>query len=120
MDPRERRIFPRFNLQVTVTFRVLEDESALSGQTRNISRGGVCFIADRFLGKNTLVELNISMPEAGEEMRVPGRVVWTREFAIGTGETGKRYDVGVEFLNIDDATIERLNKFLFTLPEESE
>jgi hypothetical protein len=115
MDPKERRIFPRFNLQVNVSFRVLDNQGARRGSTRNISGSGVCLISDQPLEKDDLLELDIALLEEGKPIVITGKVVWINEFYIGEGDRAKRFDVGVEFINVGDETLKRLNKFLFNL-----
>jgi len=110
----ERRRFPRFNLlvDVLVSKRAASEREKLL-ITKNISQGGVCIIAYEEFREQDLLDLKIFLPEDKVPLKVLGRVVWTKEFVIG--DSSKRYDVGVEFIDIDEETIQKINRHLFSL-----
>lgn len=118
MDPRERRIFPRFTLQVDVTFRLLTEGTSHRGSSQNISRGGVCLISHYPLKDQDVLQLEIGLPGGLKPIQVSGRVVWVKEFVIGDEAQGKRFDVGVEFMEVNDTTLGIISNYLFTLKQE--
>ena len=109
----ERRSFPRFNLLVDVSVgrRVSSQKEKLL-MTKNISQGGACIIAYEELKLGDLLDLKIHLPDSGEEIKVIGKVVWCKEFSIGNEQKGKRFDVGVEFVGLNDNTFGKINKYL--------
>ncbi|MGE5309311.1 MAG: PilZ domain-containing protein [Deltaproteobacteria bacterium] len=117
MDGSERRQFPRFNLQVDVAVTRLDDLGANDPalKTRNVSRGGVCLISYEPLEASEIIHLEINLPAETESLKVNGRVAWVKEFSIGDDpKVGKRYDVGVEFIDVDEETLDILTNYLFT------
>ena len=113
----ERRQFPRFNLLVDVSFNKASEHDGKESLTvtRNISKGGVCLIAYEKVEEGDILVLSVFLPEEREPMKVRGRVSWVKEFSIGEDpEVGKRYDAGVEFIEVDDDTLSILKNYLFT------
>jgi hypothetical protein len=116
----ERRVFPRFNLLVDVSFNKASDGVAPGGKenltvTRNVSSGGVCLIAYEEVKQDDILDLSIFLPEEKEPMKIRGRVAWVKEFSIGEDpEVGKRYDAGVEFIEVNDEKLAVLKNYLFT------
>ena len=62
MNPPERRITPRFAVQLPLRYRHGAEVQWLNGLTENISSSGVLFLTDRPLDLNTPVEMNLMMP----------------------------------------------------------
>jgi len=112
----ERRKFPRFNFLVDVSFKkktsILKEKLSL---TKNISGVGVCLISYDELKESDVLDLQIYFPDTKEPMKVMGRVVWVKEFVIGDPLKGKRFDVGVEFLGLDEKAMQKINQHLFSL-----
>jgi len=112
--PEERRRFSRFNLlvDVLVSKRPASEKERLL-ITKNISQGGACIVAYDVLKESDILDLKIFLPGDDEAVKVTSRVAWVKEIAIG-GEGGraKRYDVGVEFVGVDNETMSKLNKHL--------
>jgi Tfp pilus assembly protein PilZ len=111
----ERRSFSRFNLlvDVSVSKRASSQKEKLL-MTKNISQGGACIIAYEELKLGDLLDLKIHLPDSKEEIKVIGKVAWCKEFSIGNEQKGKRFDVGVEFVGLNDNTFEKINKYLFS------
>lgn len=114
MDSTERRHFPRFSFCVDVVYRLASSKD-LQSVTKNISRGGVCIIAYERVRESDVLELQIFPPGDTQGFIVNGKVAWVKEFVVGDPNEGKRYDVGVEFLDMDPETAGKLNSCLFTL-----
>jgi hypothetical protein len=111
----ERRQFPRFNLlvDVSVTKRASSQREKLL-ITKNISQGGICIIAYEELKVGDFLDLKIHPPGSKESIKAIGKVIWCREFCIGDEQKGRRFDVGVEFVGLNDDTFKEINKYLFT------
>ncbi len=109
----EKRRFPRFNLSVNVLVSkraLLEKEKLLI--TKNISQGGACIIAYEELEEQDILDLKISLSKDEKPIKVTARVVWIREIVIGEGEKDRRYEVGVEFIGLDNEIMNKLNRYL--------
>ena len=109
----EKRQFVRLNLlaDITYTRRVISPNEKLS-LTRNISKGGICLIAYEKLNENELLDLNIFIPEQEKPIAATGKIAWIKEFIIGDPEKGKRYDVGIEFIKINNGELVKIDKYV--------
>ncbi len=111
----ERRKFIRLNLSADITYtKVADSSNRESSITRNISLGGLCIISYERLGVGDILKLAISFPDSGKTISAQAKVSWIKEFIIGDPTSGKRYDVGAEFINIDQKDREDINKYIFS------
>lgn len=93
---RERRLSPRHRLSIPIKYRLWK--SALperTGESLDISEGGIYFVTNAMLEEGEMVELRFSMPEeiANEpstEWRCTGRVVRTEAIGGMHGRLGVR------------------------------
>ena len=115
--PEERRKFARLNTLTDITYNRKHplDERRLT-LSKNISKGGICFIAYEELEEREVLDLNIYLPEDKKPIRVSGRVAWVKEFIIGDQPKNRRFDVGIEFIGIGDEDKNKIDKYIFILP----
>jgi hypothetical protein len=103
----KRREHPRFNVDIQVTVAV--DDAKRAARTRDMSRAGLCLIADQSLSVDTEIslELVLTFGEAGatEPLELTGRVAWCTEL-FGS------YQIGVKFVNLDDDRARYLDMFI--------
>ncbi len=111
----EKRKFARLNILVDVAYKkqdaVKEEKLTL---TKNISKGGICFIGYESLRESDIIDLQIYLPEDKNPVSAMARVVWVKEFLIGEIPKGKRYDVGVEFVQISEEDKTRIDRYILT------
>lgn len=112
----ERRRFIRLNVSVKVEYKLLETQpkEIHSSLTKDISGGGICLIADEELKSGTFLELKIYLPKESEPILALGRIAWSKSFIIGDEKTGKRFDVGIEFIKIEEVKREKINQYIFS------
>jgi len=110
----ERRKYVRLNTLVDVAYQKhqpeVEKELSLS---KNISKGGICLIAYEKLKKFDLLDLKLYLPGARAPINAVGKVVWTEEFIIGDISTGRRFDVGIEFMKISPEDKKKIDQYVF-------
>jgi hypothetical protein len=110
----ERRKFRRFNVLADVVYnKRLSLEKGRLSLTKNISKGGICLIVYEELKELDLLDLKIYLPESKTPISAVGRVVWVRDFIIGDIAYGKRFDIGIEFIEINEKDLNQLDKYLF-------
>jgi type II secretory ATPase GspE/PulE/Tfp pilus assembly ATPase PilB-like protein len=111
-----KRIYRRLNNEVNVRYRVFEIENELikrestleeSATTKNISAGGLLFIAHDKLAVGAILELKIKLPNSEELVECLARVVRVEELV-----EQKEYDIAVCFLDLTGAERIRLDKFV--------
>jgi c-di-GMP-binding flagellar brake protein YcgR len=113
----EKRKYPRLDINVKVNWKKTAEpkpEDAESRDiTRNISAGGICLMVYEKLDVGDCLSLDLELP-SGKELHLVGRVVWTKEFEIIGKKESKRYDIGLEFLDIKAGEREEIKNFVFS------
>ena len=110
----ERRKFPRLNAVVNVEYSIIgEGPLKYTESTKNIGAGGICLIVYEEIKINTLLSLKFFLPDSNEPIQAKGRVVWKGEFSISSDQI-RRYDLGIEFVEIGEEDRERISKYVFT------
>jgi len=114
-DREEKRKFARLNILIDVSYKkhdVAQQPEKLT-LTRNISKGGICFVGYEELKELDVIDLEIFLPEEKTPIIATGKVVWVKEFTIGEPSLGKRFDVGAEFIDISQKDLEKVDKYMF-------
>jgi Tfp pilus assembly protein PilZ len=90
--PSDRRRFTRLDEDLIVDCRQRgSGPSSVAGQTRNLSAGGVCFLADDPLPLYLDVTVTLHLPGDPERLTFAGRVVRVRSLGDRT------HEVAIEF-----------------------
>jgi hypothetical protein len=102
-----RRQYPRFNVDVQVAVSVKNNKFA--ARTRDLSRAGLCLIADQPIPRETEIGLEVVLTfgEAGatEPLKLIGQVAWcTALFGA--------YQIGVKFVKVDGERARYLDMFV--------
>jgi hypothetical protein len=107
-----QREHPRYAHEAVIALHT--PDQAISGRTRNLSRGGLCAVLPEQIAVGTTVALDIQLVfgrnSQSEPLRLPALVVWCTSFE-------DRYQVGLRFLAVDNETAEYLAIFLRYLDE---
>ncbi len=106
---RERRIFPRLGLQVEVS--VNSEHNFYTGFTENISEGGVFIATYNYLPIGTRFKFSFTLPDSEQPIEAIGEVRWVREYS-GEDDAGVSPGMGVRFVQIDEADLGRIKRFL--------
>jgi len=101
---KERRKFPRYQIRNPLKYRKISviglqmEEPMRTTFTKNISQGGVLFESTSLIELDTELELYLKSTTLDKEQRIVGKVV--RFQPINNPDVdGKRYNIGVRFLN---------------------
>lgn len=107
-----RRAFERF--AVAVDAEVKTDAGSVAAVTRDLSRGGVCFVLPTPLERGSSFRISLSLVLGqntfSEALELSGFVVWCTETAEG-------YQIGASFGGLDAESQEYLQMFLGFLAE---
>ena len=110
----EKRKFVRLNALVDVVYnRISPSVQTKLSLVKNISKGGICLIAYEELKEQDMVDLKMFLPQEEKPIQAVGRIAWIKEFSIGNLAEGRRFDVGVEFVEIKDEDAARIGKYVF-------
>lgn len=105
----ERRMFQRFNIEIPVTFRSLDDKKIEgSGKLINISAGGGGMIVTiKYLLPGTPLEMQILIPDDKAPLNANAKVIWLKAMEPTLFLAGVHFDK-VDFMGIARAL--RLHK----------
>lgn len=97
------RVHRRHRVEVSIS--LVSESNLFSGQSENLSVGGVFVVTDAIRpAVGAEIELRVELLTLREPLRCLGRVAWHRE----RGPAG----LGVEFLGLGEAEIAALREFL--------
>lgn len=112
----QRRQFYRLKIVLPVEIKLLDDKEGstiLKGYSVDISGNGLRLNIDQKLDVNSIIKCNIKL-SSNETLSVKGRVVRValdNKFAY-------KYDIGISFVDIPNATQDRIVKFIFEKQRE--
>lgn len=115
-DGLNRRKFPRVNYPCLVVVRNNEEsKDVILTHTENVGVGGVCVILKKNLKIFCPVELELDLLDLGNHIRCKGRVVWNVQRRTEEPNKPFYYDIGIEFIDIDNHEQRRLDDIIARL-----
>jgi len=110
----EKRKFPRLDFNVEVEWKRLGPsvKEEAKNLTKNISGGGICMFVDSSVNVNDTLELNITLPTQ-ERVSSKGVVRWVENFGISSRKEESHSEAGIEFIDINSADRQKVDKFIF-------
>ncbi|MDD5756550.1 MAG: PilZ domain-containing protein [bacterium] len=109
----ERRKFVRLDTSVKIRYKVLQPtDNKNDSNTQNLSAGGVKIEVKEPVKPNTVLWMEIALPNEANPLQAKGEVVWQEK--ISTSENS-HYEMGIKFLEMDLNDRSRLSKYLFSL-----
>lgn len=110
-DGFDNRKFPRIHLGCEVVIHPEGKKKAFKTRTENVGMGGVRVILDEPLERFGRCKVSLELEDSAPPMRCAGRSVWViPSFDLKTSR--KNFDTGIEFMDIDDSSRQRLQIFL--------
>ena len=108
-----RRRFPRANYNCTITIKSGgEVPKTIITQTENIGMGGICVVLKESINLFKDGELEIIIEDKGSPIRCKGSIVWVVKKTDPTDKSLITYDVGIEFIDIDDSDKDRIGRIV--------
>ncbi len=104
-----KRNFPRVERKIVVNARFKDGVEHVTAHTENIGCGGICVLLDKELEKFSQLTLQLQLEDGKGPIECDGRVVWS----VKSGQLGNKaiqYDIGIEFVNISVAELERISE----------
>jgi c-di-GMP-binding flagellar brake protein YcgR len=112
----ERRKSERFDAELDVKYSVLKSSPAsLRTNIKNISESGVAVLLYEILPKNSVVDMDIALPEKKENVKIKGRVAWCddRNGPERFDKDGRRtFIAGIEFVETDEKQKNRIVSYI--------
>jgi len=118
----DKRKYARLALKTKINVSAIDSESKnprsqrLNATGKNIGVHGLLFTTDKKLKSGTIVTLEIFLPEKNEPIYIEGEVRWCtlkKSLKKPAKKTAKpRYDIGINFLTIDESHIMLILKYV--------
>lgn len=105
----ERRRFKRISGTYVVSYAPIKGEEIKFdvSQTRNLSEGGLLFIADRKFEKETILKIKLRLPEFSDYVIVKAKVVGSGQIAKGF-----MHEIRVQFVEIDQKVKDAIKRLV--------
>ena len=99
LENKERRKFVRLNAYHLVKYRLISEQKQglVIASIKDISGGGVCLSVEEELPKGSVLQVYINYPGFSAPIPCLAKVSWSKQI----GKTN-RYELGLEFLEIED------------------
>ena len=99
--PNERRQFVRLDTRLNLSYKIVGTAKLGKSLTKDISGGGVRFLAEHALTPGTRLEVTLRLPERDEPVRFLGEIVWSKpRSSLGKSLHSDASEVGLRFVEI--------------------
>lgn len=106
----ERRKYIRLETPVNVIYNTVGGEKFYTTVSKNISADGIRLeTPDRSLQVSDILELKLIIPGTKNPVHANGKVVWKTKSSL---EDNAPYDIGIEFIQIEEDNKNTFLKFL--------
>ncbi len=116
-DGFNKRKFPRLHLSCEVVIHPQGKARAFKTTTENVGMGGVSVMLEEALERFDRCKISLELKDGEPPVQCLGRSVWV----IPSGQVRsvkKNFDTGIEFLDIDELSRQRLQAFLTQRPQK--
>ena len=111
-DGIDKRRFPRANYPCLIKIAGRKPYFSVATRTENIGCGGICVILGNDLGRFTSVELELTLPNGQPSVQSAGRTVWVVKGHYPGKKQPKRYDTGIEFVDLNEDYRKRIDHII--------
>ena len=115
-----RRKFPRANYKCLIHISRKDASKSIATHTENIGTGGICVIINDDLGLFQGVNLEINIDNGPVPIKCAGTVVWVVKKRPEKRDEGYKYDTGIEFIDISEGDIARIEKIVDSIIKKNE
>jgi hypothetical protein len=111
----ERRKYSRKYFTVPICYkRTTESGEGTLAPVKDISEGGIGFMALEYLPPKTELMLKVFLPGFNEPIETPGKVAWAKKEEPYTDDYAL-FVIGVEFVSLEEKYKKLINRFVLTL-----
>lgn len=112
-DGINRRNFPRAHYKAIIYLQKQGDQKTISTYTENVGGGGICVVLKEnlslFDGVGLELDLKNGLPS---NVKCAGTVVWVVKKHLPPEKDTGLYDIGIEFVDMDEKSRERIVKIV--------
>ena len=114
---KDRRRCERFDTELDLKYNLIPPTKAeFSTNTKNISKTGISILVYEILPNDALINMEISVPNSKETLKLRGKVAWCEGCNGGTeriDKNGKRtFLIGIEFVESDKKHQDTLMEYI--------
>jgi len=106
----ERRRYIRIPENLQIFYEIIPSEKVKECATKNISQGGIKFITDEFIPKDSHLKIKVNFYKTLFSFEALVKCVWVREMNYSD-----EYEVGVDFIDIPPEAVSYLINYIETL-----
>jgi c-di-GMP-binding flagellar brake protein YcgR len=103
----ERRKYIRIPESLSVVYEVVPGQTKKEYSTKDISQGGMRFLINEFIPKDSRLRIEISFPGTLFNFATWVKCMWIRKVPYTD-----RYEIGVEFVDTPLKAVDYLNSFI--------
>lgn len=103
----EKRRYRRHNIHLPVRYQVKGTIGYADTLTKDIGGGGIKFITDEFLGRETEIMFEFSVMESSEPIKGRAKIAWISKIPYND-----MYSIGVKFIDIARDKQQKIVKFV--------
>jgi len=108
---RNRRKYPRVEVEIQVTVRDGSESVNFISATTDVSAGGICVRLESFVEAPTPVNVVLKLPDDQPPLETAGRVAWCVRERKRIGRKRPAYETGISFPSLSTEQRERLIRF---------
>ena len=113
---KDRRRCERFDTELDLKYNLIPStKSDFTTNTKNISKTGISILVYEILPKDSLIDMEISVPNSKETMKLRGKVAWCEgcNSIERLDKDGKRtFLIGIEFVESDKKHQDTLMEYI--------
>jgi c-di-GMP-binding flagellar brake protein YcgR len=106
----EKRKYLRLNNALEIEFAAPDSDKRYTATTKDISAVGIKFSTPQRLSEGSSLDITMKLPNSQSAVHASGRVAWLKK-----GPDDKAFDVGIEFLVIEEDNKNTFLKYLCDL-----
>jgi len=118
----DRRKFPRIKYPCLVVIKNESggEEDVVLSHTENVGVGGVCVIIKRNIKMFSEVNIELDLLDMNQQIKCKGKIVWNVQRKNDESKKPLFYDIGIEFVDLNDKQRNRLTNIVSKLVESGE
>ena len=105
----ERRRYIRIPENLQIFYEVIPTDKVKECATKNISQGGIKFITDEFIPKDSHLKIKVNFYKTLFSFEALVKCVWVREMNYS-----EEYEIGVDFIDIPPDAVRYLINYIET------
>lgn len=113
---KERRRVERIEARLDVKYRlIISPKMKITASSKNLSKDGICILAQEILPKDSMIAIEIFIPNIRESIHAKGAVSWSKDMGQLDADGKRTFSTGIKFVEINDKEKMSLINYINTL-----